>query len=91
MYSCPVCGFGGLRKAPFATWPIPEGEVIAPPYRVHLGAPSYEACRRCGYEFGVDDEPWADEAGDSFEVARLEWIAKGRPWADQSARPSGEL
>ena len=35
---CPVCGFDGLKEAPFG----PHHE------------PSYEICPRCGFEFGFD-------------------------------------
>ena len=37
-YTCPVCGFNGLKEAPFG----PNQE------------PSYEICPGCGFEFGFD-------------------------------------
>jgi hypothetical protein len=38
-FICPVCGFDGLREAPFD----------------EHAAPSYEICPCCGFEFGFDD------------------------------------
>lgn len=38
-YICPVCGFDGLKEAPYG----PDKE------------PSYEICPNCGVEFGFDD------------------------------------
>jgi len=38
-YTCPVCGFNGLKEAPYG----PNQE------------PSYEICPNCGFEFGFDD------------------------------------
>jgi transcription elongation factor Elf1 len=38
-YICPVCGFNGLKEAPYG----PNQE------------PSYEICSNCGVEFGFDD------------------------------------
>lgn len=38
-YTCPVCGFDGLKEAPYG----PNQE------------PSYEICPNCGFEFGFDD------------------------------------
>ena len=40
-YTCPVCGYGGLKEPP-------RGESGK--------CPSYEICPSCGFEFGYDDE-----------------------------------
>ena len=37
-YICPVCGFDGLKEAPYDK----------------QGSPSYEICPCCGFEFGFD-------------------------------------
>jgi len=39
-YICPVCGFGGLKEAPYD----------------RQNSPSYEICPCCGFEFGFDEE-----------------------------------
>lgn len=39
LYSCPVCGWQGLREPPYDS----------------TGYPSYEICRCCGFEYGFDD------------------------------------
>lgn len=38
-YTCPVCGFKGLKEAPYGS----------------NKEPSYEICPNCGVEFGFDD------------------------------------
>ncbi len=40
MYTCPVCGYGGLQD---------------PPYNEAMGG-SNEMCYSCGYEFGYHDD-----------------------------------
>jgi len=76
-----------LRTDPYATWPPPDGLEISPPYEGQLGAPSYEVCRRCGFEFGNDDNPGGDKHGDSFEEYRDAWIAASQPTFHASANP----
>ena len=83
MFSCPVCFGETLEVKPYAIWPPPQETDLDPPYEVSLGAPSYEVCRRCGYEFGNDDNP-GTAAPVSFEQYRAEWKADGRPWFDKT-------
>ena len=87
MYECPVCHYIGLEVRPYRIWPPPQGLEISPPYEKQLGAPSYEVCRRCGFEFGNDDNPGGDVHGDSFEEYRQAWIAAGQPIFHVSAKP----
>lgn len=76
---CPVCGYDKLRSKPYETWPPPPGMSLTPPYGDLLGAPSYEVCDRCGYEFGFDDNP-GNGPPESFDDYRRNWEADGRPW-----------
>lgn len=78
-FTCPVCDAQELTAPPYAIWPPPEGMVVTPPYCTQLGMPSYEVCPKCGFEFGNDDDPGDDIAGDSFTSYRDAWIARGRP------------
>lgn len=66
-HTCPVCG-----------WP----ELHAPP-RSASGAPSFELCPCCGFEFGYDD----DDQGVTYEQARTRWTAGGMEWWSDS-RPA---
>lgn len=73
---CPVCGANELAKPPYATWPPPDSVQLVPPYENTLGAPSYEVCPTCGFEFGNDDNPGTARPV-SFEKYRDEWVASG--------------
>jgi hypothetical protein len=75
-YTCPVCQYPGLSARPYATWPPPANLEIRPPYEDWLGAPSYEVCPRCGFEFGNDDNPGTAEPL-SFETYRAQWKREG--------------
>ena len=88
-YSCPVCGYPGLDVKPYASWPPPEGLLLAPPYEVLLGSPSYDVCVRCSYEFGFDDNPDWETPGTSFEEYRARWVADGKPWLAAEYIPPG--
>jgi RNA polymerase subunit RPABC4/transcription elongation factor Spt4 len=77
LIECPVCGSRELTSPPYETWPPPAGAVLSPPYAKQLGAPSYEVCPNCGFEFGNDDDPGTAPAR-TFEDYRVEWIAEGR-------------
>ena len=82
MYECPVCSHVGLRVPPYDRWPPPpDFDESKPPYENQLGAPSYEVCPRCGFEFGNDDNPGTAEPF-SFSAYRAEWISQGQPWFD---------
>jgi hypothetical protein len=85
VYSCPVCEYSGLTSRPYESWPPAPGVVLRPPYEDQLGAPSYEVCPRCGFEFGNDDNP-GTAAPSSFEQYRVEWEAEGCPWFDAPGR-----
>lgn len=76
MCECPVCGAAELTAKPFETWPPPTGVRLVPPYEEVLGAPSYEVCPSCGFEFGNDDNPGTADPC-SFEQYRADWIAEG--------------
>lgn len=84
MYSCPVCGHDGLAQKPYEVWPPPSDLELSPPYEDLLGAPSYEVCQRCGFEFGNEDNP-GTSAPISFEDYRREWEARGSPWSGSPA------
>jgi len=86
---CPVCAHP-LGRKPYAVWPPPSDVELRPPYYKQLGNPSYMVCPRCGYEFGQDDNPWADEVGISFAEHRVEWEASGKPWLSEKARAQFE-
>ena len=88
-YACPVCGYLGLEVKPYGTWPPPEGLVLKPPYEELLGAPSYDVCVRCSYEFGFDDNPGFDDPGTSFEDYLAQWVADGKPWLAAEYIPPG--
>ena len=64
-YFCPVCGFRGLKEVP---------------YDEH-GAPSYEICPCCGFEFGFE------EKGEQARF-REDWIRKGAPWSQPDLKPA---
>ena len=81
MFECPVCGSVELTAKSYATWPPPEGTRLAPPYEDSLGAPSYEVCPNCGFEFGNDDNPGTAQPA-SLEDYRAEWEADGSPRFD---------
>lgn len=87
MIECPVCGYPGLKVAPYQLWPPPMGVVLVIPYENQLGEASYEVCPRCGFEFGNDDNP-GNDSGVTFEEYRAEWISRGRPWFDERRRPT---
>jgi len=84
MFACPVCCFP-LHRKPYETWPPAPGATISPPYYLYLGNPSYAVCRRCGFEFGFDDDPGDGVPGASFDEYRANWEAQGRPWFDLTA------
>jgi hypothetical protein len=91
MYECPVCQYEGLEVKPYQVWPPPDDVDLRPPYEDQLGAPSYEVCSSCGYEFGFDDNPGWDEFT-SFDQYRAKWESKGRPWFNKRvAEPPGRL
>ncbi|WP_115995534.1 hypothetical protein [Cohnella lupini] len=57
-YICPVCGLDELRMQPYD----------------EKGNESFEICKCCGFEFGVDDLLY------TFETYRVEWITNGAKW-----------
>jgi hypothetical protein len=69
-HGCPVCGWPELDHSP----------------RDASGAPSYEICPSCGYEFGYDD----DRDGVTYEMARRRWVTGGmRWWSASRLAPAG--
>lgn len=75
MFNCPVCNFATLTRPPYETWPPPPKVPLRPPYENQLGAPSYEECSICRFEFGAEDNP-GTRPGQSFEEYRAEWLSK---------------
>lgn len=81
-YTCPVCDYPHLRHKPYEVWPPPAGVDLDPPYEQQLGAPSYDVCPLCAYEFGNDDNPGTARPV-SFAEYRASWVADGRrPFMD---------
>jgi hypothetical protein len=72
-----VCGAHELTVPPYAEYDGCLPKDASPPYEDLLGAPSYEVCPSCGFEFGNDDNPGADAEPSSFEQYRQEWEAQG--------------
>jgi hypothetical protein len=63
---------------------------LIPPYAEQLGAPSYEVCPSCGFEFGNDDNPGTAPPS-SFEEYRAAWETAGCPlFADGRFLPSDD-
>jgi hypothetical protein len=79
LWACPVCGCESLEDKPYELWPPPDGVDLQPPYAVQLGPASHDTCARCGFEFGLDDDPEAS-APTSFDDYRAEWNEEGRLW-----------
>jgi rubredoxin len=80
-WSCPACGYPDLREAPYENWPgLPTPDIAHPPYQAHFGAPSFEGCPSCGFEFGVDDDAGASGSATSFTEWRQAWIDGGCVW-----------
>ena len=75
---CPVCGTHELVCHPYRDYDGTIPPDAKPPYEDSLGAPSYEVCSRCGFEFGFDDNP-GNMMGDTFESYRQVWESEGRP------------
>lgn len=72
MYTCPVCNFAGLEKAPWYQKTLANGSLA---WRT-----SHEICPSCGIEFGRDD--WASGNPQQRELAwatwRKHWQKKGK-------------
>lgn len=86
-FTCPCCGYVGLKARPYARLPthsIVRG--LTPPYANHFGLASYEVCHCCGFEFGNDDDP-GTAGGESFEQYLAEWVRDGCNWFQQDERP----
>ena len=66
-FICPVCGNPNLAEPPYSAG----------------GAPSYEICLCCGFEFGFDDE----SNGLTHQAYRKKWIADGANWFDPDEKP----
>jgi hypothetical protein len=86
---CPCCGYPGLNMPAYRRLgPPPWLHPGPPPYERWYGAPSYDVCPCCGFEFGNDDNPGTAPPS-SFEQFRRAWIESGCPWFDPSRRPAG--
>lgn len=83
---CPCCGYPGLDTPAYQRLgPPPWPEPGPPPYEQWYGAPSYDVCACCGFEFGNDDNP-GTAAPATFAEYRAEWVASGCRWFDPSHR-----
>ena len=71
---CPVCGYGGLKRA---AYDLPPSD--------RLASGSYEICESCGFQFGVTD----DDRHKSFAQWRAQWVSRGMRWAGTKPRPVG--
>jgi len=77
-FECPCCGCISLSAQPYAEIShAGERSPIAIPYESVFGAPSYEGCDSCGYEFGFDDNPGGGLEGQRFSEHRASWLSKG--------------
>jgi hypothetical protein len=76
----PGVRLAGTRRETIRNLATARRDRPCPPYVNQLGRGSYEVCARCAFEFGFDDNPGGNLAGDSFESYRATWIAEGRPW-----------
>ncbi len=87
-HACPVCGHCGLSSPPYERFPAPPYPDFGPgPYAARFGAPTFEGCDGCGYEFGYDDDPAASGAATSFAAYRQAWLAAGGRWFSTSRPP----
>jgi hypothetical protein len=89
-FSCPCCGFGGLRSLAYEKLQFPIEASLEPPYSRHFGMPSFEVCPCCGFEFGNDDEPGTGDAV-SFRSYLRAWIGRGARWFDPKQQPQNWL
>jgi len=88
-FNCPCCGYGGLSQRPYRELAkVADACGIGPPYEEHFGAPSYEVCACCGFEFGNDDNPGISTPV-SFEEYIREWTGSGCEWFEPAKRPEG--
>jgi len=87
MNICPCCGFPDLMMPAYTNIVFPTPIDARPPYEEFFGAPSYEVCSCCGFEFGNDDNPGTSSPV-SFEDFRKEWLLEGAKWFDKNALKS---
>lgn len=88
-HTCPCCGYANLKYSAYEKLQsILSVQGVKPPYAQYFGAPSYEVCPCCGFEFGNDDEPGTADPV-SFGEYLSDWIRRGAEWFDPSACPSG--
>ncbi len=92
-YTCPCCGYPGLKSKPYAEMPHPLSASLRqealPPYEDLWGMGSYEVCSCCGYEFGHDDNPGMGRPI-SFVEHLQEWVeADGQSWFAPEDKPKG--
>jgi hypothetical protein len=87
--TCPCCGYPELGCPPYEHLPPPPWfNHGLPPYSQRYGAPSYEVCACCGFEFGNDDEP-GTASPQTFAAYLTDWIGKGCVWFDPQLKPEG--
>lgn len=76
IFTCPVCGYNRLIKAP---WTLEDGG-------------SGEICPCCGIQFGYTDSAGGSVIArhELYKDWRREWIANGMPWdKGRSVPPPG--
>ena len=84
-FTCPCCGFVGLKYRPYANASgVGLIRGLTPPYDTYFGDPSYEVCACCGFEFGNDD---SDPPPTSFEESLLRFVARNELWLDPKKKP----
>ena len=87
-YYCPCCGYPGIEGPPYKELThlgLVRG--FSPPYRHHFGWASYDVCPCCGFEYGNDDEPRLEVAGESFEEYLEDFVARGCKWLQPRKMP----
>lgn len=85
---CPCCGYGGLASPAYDRLVLPIPPAARPPYELLFGAPSYDVCACCGYEFGNDDNPGTGTPV-TFQAYLAGWIADGMRWTVPEKEPVG--
>jgi len=86
---CPCCGYDELEMPAYRSLELPPWHPHSgpPPYEQWYGAPSYDVCACCGFEFGNDDNP-GTAAPVTFEQYRHQWLASGCEWFDILCKPA---
>jgi hypothetical protein len=88
LFTCPVCGFFGLKTPPYEKLGNPPWNNHGkPPYCQKYGKASYDICPCCSFEFGLEDEAPDSTKSVSFEKYLQQWIAEGCVWFQLEFKP----